>query len=266
MQTDELRAELAELAREVDPFPEELPAIRRRVARRRVANISIAAVLVIGLVTGAIVTTRSSGDHVSVASRPKQVTVNALPRVDALVALPLKATADDVAGVKATLDATAVVEKYTTLPPDALLSMNSGKDLLHRFSNLWPFIRTYGRGHDLRRRARSLGHATRCNNSPPRSAPPRPRWPSHRRKVRSTTTSRSSWHVKACAGRDRRSAGCPQPRSRCRVSYRFFTKDRRARGVPEALPPTSPNWSRTRTAACAAHVVPACGSATPSCR
>ena len=31
MQTDELRAELAELAREVDPFPEDLAAIRHRV-------------------------------------------------------------------------------------------------------------------------------------------------------------------------------------------------------------------------------------------
>ena len=73
MQTDELRAELAELAREVDDFPEELASIRKRVARRRAASTSAIAVLVVGLIGGTIATTRSNGDHVRVAGHPKQI-------------------------------------------------------------------------------------------------------------------------------------------------------------------------------------------------
>jgi hypothetical protein len=116
MQTDELRAELAELAREVDQFPEELAAIRKRVARRRVATSSVVAVVLVGLVTGVIATTRSGGDRVRVAGQPKQVTVTALPRIDALVTLPAHPSAADVTRVKGTLDSTNVVRFYAPFP------------------------------------------------------------------------------------------------------------------------------------------------------
>ncbi|MDQ1511394.1 MAG: cell division transport system permease protein [Actinomycetota bacterium] len=142
MQTDELRAELAELAREVDPFTEDLPAIRRRVARRRVAGASVAAVLIVGLTAGAIATTRSSGDHVNVTGRPKAVAVAKLARVDALVVLPVRATTADIARVKDILDSTNVVESYATLP-SAFVSLWSGGSP-QTSPNLRSFSRTYG--------------------------------------------------------------------------------------------------------------------------
>lgn len=127
MQTDELRAELAELAREVDPFPEELAAIRHRVARRRVASTSVALVLIVGLIAGVIATTRSSGDHVRVAGHPKQVTVTALRRIDALVTLPAPAKDADITRVMATLDATGVVRNYARIPRKTVAFLTLGK-------------------------------------------------------------------------------------------------------------------------------------------
>jgi hypothetical protein len=127
MQTDELRAELAELAREVDQFPEELAAIRHRVARRRVATSSIVAVLIVGLIAGVIATTRSGGDRVQVAGHPKQVTITELPRIDALVTLPGQASDADVARVMATLDATGVVRNYARVPRKSVEFLILGK-------------------------------------------------------------------------------------------------------------------------------------------
>jgi hypothetical protein len=144
MQTDELRAELAELAREVDPFPEDLAAIRRRVARRRVAGISVAAVLIVGLIAGAIATTRSSGDHVNVAGHPKAVAAAQLERVDALVALPARATAVDVTGVKEILDSTHIVERYARLPQDAFFFMEPRGDQMRPVPNLQELAREFG--------------------------------------------------------------------------------------------------------------------------
>jgi hypothetical protein len=141
MQTDELRAELAELARDVDPFTPALPAIPRRVARRRVAQMSIISVIVIGLVAGAIATTRSNGDHVNVAGHPKQVTIKELPRIDALVALR---TGADVAAVGGILDATDVVEHYAKLPPNAFRTTGSFEEQLRLYPNLESFARAYG--------------------------------------------------------------------------------------------------------------------------
>jgi hypothetical protein len=115
MHTDELRAELAELAREVDAFPEELPAIRRRVARRRMAQASVATVLVVGLLVG-VIATRSGNDHVRVAGRPKQVAINELPRVDALVGLPARASTVDIASMKGILDSADFVTRYAAIP------------------------------------------------------------------------------------------------------------------------------------------------------
>ena len=97
MQTDELRAELTELANEVEPFAGDLPAIRRRVARRR---------------SGRRIdrdcrrgrpcrrsrrsrVTRSSPTDVDVAGRPRRSTRSQLPRFDVAVVLPAGATADD---------------------------------------------------------------------------------------------------------------------------------------------------------------------------
>jgi hypothetical protein len=115
MHTDELRAELAELAREVDEFPEELPTIRRRVARRRMGQASVAAVLVVGLIVG-VIATRSGGDHVRVAGHPKEAAIEDVPRIDALVALPGAATTADINAVNGILDSTGVVKSYARLP------------------------------------------------------------------------------------------------------------------------------------------------------
>ena len=160
MQTDELRAELAELAREVDPFPEDLAAIRRRVARRRVAGASIAVVLVVGLIAGVVATTRSDGDHVRVAGHPKQITIEKLPRIDALVAFPARATDADIASVKGILDSSDPVVQYATLPPNFFAVFGVGNDNPQVSPNLRSFARIYGRslilGVEL---DRSVAHA-----------------------------------------------------------------------------------------------------------
>jgi hypothetical protein len=127
MQTDELRAELAELAREEDPFAGDLPAIRRRVARQRVAGASVAAVLIVGLIAGVIAITQSGSDHVSVAGHPKQVAVTALPRIDALVTLPAQASGADLDRVMATLDATGIVRNYARIPRKTFVFLILGK-------------------------------------------------------------------------------------------------------------------------------------------
>jgi FtsX extracellular domain len=116
MQTDELRAELAELAREVEPVPADLAAVRHRVARRNVASASVAVVLVVGLVAGGIALTRSNQNRVHVAESVKKVALAKLPRFDAAVVLPAGATGADAAQVEAVLDATAVVRNYAPLP------------------------------------------------------------------------------------------------------------------------------------------------------
>jgi hypothetical protein len=131
MQTDELRAELAELAREVDPFPEDLAAIRRRVTRRRVAGASVAVVLIVGLIAGAIATTRSSGDHINVAGHPKEVTVTAMPRIDVTVTLPAQASDASVTRVKGVLDSTAVVRNYARFPRKTVAFLILGKAFAH---------------------------------------------------------------------------------------------------------------------------------------
>jgi hypothetical protein len=142
MQTDELRAELAELAREVDPFPEDLPAIRHRVARRRVAGASIATVLIVGLIAGVIATTRSS-DRLRVAGHPKETAVDVLPRVDALVAMPARASDEDLAQVKGILDSADVVEKYAKLRRSDFALLSRAKNNLVGTPNLRSFARAH---------------------------------------------------------------------------------------------------------------------------
>ena len=147
MQTDELRAELAELAREVDPFTEDLPAIRRRVARRRVASASVAAVLVAGLVAGGIALTRPSPNHIHIAASAKEVAIAELPRFDAAVVLPAGATDADAARVQAILDSTTAVEKYAALPASTLANVfqfqTAGSKLLHERACTNPSTRSY---------------------------------------------------------------------------------------------------------------------------
>ena len=142
MQTDELRAELAELAREVDPFPEDLPAIRRRVARRRAVLGSISIVVSIALVVAVVTTTRSS-DHVRVAGHPKQTAVDLLPRVDALVAMPARASDEDLAQVKGILDSTDVVEKYARLRRSDFALLSRAKNKIVGTPNLRSFARDH---------------------------------------------------------------------------------------------------------------------------
>lgn len=116
MQTDELRAELTELANEVAPFAGDLPAIRRRVTRRRVASASVAIVVIAALAIGGVALTRSHPDRVKVAHSVKEVGLADLPRFDAAVVLPANATPADVAHVQATLDDSKAVENYSALP------------------------------------------------------------------------------------------------------------------------------------------------------
>ena len=120
MQTDELRAELAELAREVDPFDGDVAAIQGRVARRRVVLGSIATVVVIALLATVMTVTRSSPSRIRVVSSVKEVAIAELPRLDAVVVLPANATSADAARVQAILDQTAAVERYAQLPTRTL--------------------------------------------------------------------------------------------------------------------------------------------------
>jgi cell division protein FtsX len=120
MHTDELRAELAELANDVDPFAENLPAIRRRVARRRALIGSIATIVSIALIVSVVVVTRSSPSQIHVAGTEKQTPIEKLPRVDALVVLPAGATQADADAVTTILDSTSAVERYSALAPSTL--------------------------------------------------------------------------------------------------------------------------------------------------
>ena len=124
MHTDELRAELADLANEVEPFAGDLGGVRRRVARRRAVSGSIAAVVAVALVVAVGVGTRSGPSHVRVAASTKAVELARLPRVDAAVVLPARATSADVANVQAVLDRTDAVESYAPLPARSLALYN----------------------------------------------------------------------------------------------------------------------------------------------
>ena len=121
MHTDELRAELAELANEVAPFEGDLGAVRRRVARRRALSGSIAAVVAVALVVAVVVGTRSGPSHVHVAGVSQGGRRSrGFPRVDAAVVLPAGATSADVASIQAVLDKTDAVESYAPLPARSL--------------------------------------------------------------------------------------------------------------------------------------------------
>src|SRR4051794_34726857 len=120
MQTDELRAELAQLAREVDEFPDDLPRIRRRVARRRIATTSVAVALTVAILAGAVALTRSGAQQVQVAHSVKEVEIDQVVPFHAAVILPDGATDDDVAHVQAVLDRNDAVAKYATLPAGIL--------------------------------------------------------------------------------------------------------------------------------------------------
>jgi FtsX extracellular domain len=116
MQTDELRAELRELANEEDRFNGDLPAIRRRVARRRVASASVAIVMIATVTIGAVALTRSKPNRVNIAHSAKDVELTALSRIDATVTLPPDATDQDVAHVEEILVGSDAVVSYAPLP------------------------------------------------------------------------------------------------------------------------------------------------------
>ena len=120
MHTDELRAELADLANEVEPFEGDPGSVRRRVARRRAMLGSIAAVVAVALVVAVVVGTASGPSRVHVAASAKAVALAGLPRLDAAVVLPSGATNVDVANVTAVLDKSAAVESYAPLPARSL--------------------------------------------------------------------------------------------------------------------------------------------------
>jgi hypothetical protein len=122
MQTDELRAELTDLANEVEPFEGDLAAVRRRVARRRRAGTSIAAVLVLVLVVAgaAIAATRSDPHKINIAGSVKEARPADLEHVDAAVVMPTGATGADVARVRKALDEASAVVRYAEPPPGSL--------------------------------------------------------------------------------------------------------------------------------------------------
>jgi hypothetical protein len=120
MHTDELRAELAELANDVAPFEGDPTGVRRRVAKRRAISGSISAVVAIALVVAIVVGTRSGPSRLHVSSSTKAVELARLPRLDAAVVLPAGATSADVTNVQAVLDTTDAVESYAGLPARSL--------------------------------------------------------------------------------------------------------------------------------------------------
>ena len=120
MHTDELRAELADLANEVAPFEGDLSGARRRVAKRRAMSGSIAMVVAIALIVAVVAGTRSGPSRVHVAASAKAVDVTRLQRLDAAVVLPAGATSVDVANVTAVLDKTDAVAAYAPLPARSL--------------------------------------------------------------------------------------------------------------------------------------------------
>ncbi|HTK16026.1 MAG TPA: permease-like cell division protein FtsX [Acidimicrobiia bacterium] len=117
MQTDELRAELAELAREVDEFPEQLAAIRHRVARRRALLGSIAIVVAIALVVAVVTVRKSNPSRIHIAGIAKEVATAKLTRLDAVVVLPRNSTDADAGQLRATLDSIGAVEEYASFRP-----------------------------------------------------------------------------------------------------------------------------------------------------
>ncbi len=120
MDTAELRAELAELAQEVDPFIGDVDAVHRHVTRRRMATAVVAAVVAVGALGGIGVLAHSGRKHIHVARSAKDVTLAELRAFDAAVVLPDGATADDATRVQAVLDNTPAVAQYTPLPAGTL--------------------------------------------------------------------------------------------------------------------------------------------------
>jgi len=116
MQTDELRAELTDLANEVEPFEGNVGAVRRRVARRRTVAGSIGSVVAVGLVVALVSVGISRSNRVDVASSVKDVSAADLQRFDAAVVLPDGATEAAATRVQRVLNASDTVAQYTTLP------------------------------------------------------------------------------------------------------------------------------------------------------
>ena len=120
MHTDELRAELADLADEVEPFSGDVGAVRRRVNRSRITTTGTAIVVAAAALTGVVALTHSRSNHVQVVHSAKDVQLTQLSRFDAAVVLPSDATAADAERVKARLDATPAVVQFATLPAPTL--------------------------------------------------------------------------------------------------------------------------------------------------
>jgi hypothetical protein len=120
MQTDELRAELTDLANEVEPFEGDVSAVRRRVARRRLAVGSIGAVAAIALVVVLASVGMSRSNQVDVASSVKNVSAAQLQHFDAAVVLPAGATGEDASRVQRVLNSSDAVVQYTPLSANEL--------------------------------------------------------------------------------------------------------------------------------------------------
>ena len=136
MHTDELRAELADLANEVEPFANDVARIRRRVARRRTAGGATAAIVAVALIVVVVSVTGSTPSRINVASFTKAVPLAQLPRLDAAVVLPSGSTAADATRVQGLLDGSRAVEKYAAIPLRTLavalsLTKDAGATQLH---------------------------------------------------------------------------------------------------------------------------------------
>ena len=123
MHTDELRAELAELADEVESFSGDIGAVRRRVNNRRVTTGVVAGVVTLAMLTGIATLVRSRSNEVTVAHSAKSVAPDQLPRLDAVVVMPAGATADEISQLQTVLDDTAGVQRYASLPVGSLASV-----------------------------------------------------------------------------------------------------------------------------------------------
>jgi hypothetical protein len=120
MRTDELRAELAELADEVAPFPRDVRVVRRRVNRSRITTALVAAVVAGAVLTGAVALSHSRSSRINVAHSVKDVDLAQLRAFDAVVVLAPDATPGAVSRVQTVLDSTPAVAQYASLPAATL--------------------------------------------------------------------------------------------------------------------------------------------------
>ena len=110
MRTEELRAELEQLAGEMEPFEADLLGVHRAVRRRRVGLSAVAAVVALVVLAGAIATRGSNkSNEQTLAASAKVVPFSSLHRADVVI---VPANHD----IQHALDASPLVGHYALVP------------------------------------------------------------------------------------------------------------------------------------------------------